>query len=170
MDDIRTSSLGLGCRRCAAPSGSHTVAALHENRRSQAPAGPVGAVDGFAAAPVINIAALAALPATAHTAIVNVTAVNNVDDGAGFISLYPCTSATVPPPNVSTLNFTTGSIVANGALTGLSNGQACVWVYGGTDAIIDVADWFVNGRRDVTSAVCAGAWCSHHAASTPGSS
>lgn len=109
-----------------------------------APAAPVGAVDGSAAALVVDIAALAALPTAAHTAIVNVTAVNTVAVGAGFISVYPCTSATAPPPNVSTLNFTTGSIVANGALTGLANGQACVWVYGRTDVIIDVAGWFVN--------------------------
>lgn len=108
------------------------------------PAGPVGAVDGSAAALIVDIAALAALPATAHTAIVNVTAVNTVADGAGFVSLYPCTSSTASPPNVSTLNFTSGSIVANGALTGLSNGQACVWVYGRADVIIDVAGWFVN--------------------------
>jgi len=110
-----------------------------------APPAPVGTSDGTAPALMIDLAAVAGLPADAAVAVVNVTAANTTTAAVGgYVSLYPCATAAATPPNVSTLNFATGDIVANGALVRLDSGRMCVYSYGTTDVIIDLAGWFAS--------------------------
>jgi Beta-lactamase enzyme family len=58
---------------------------------------------------------------------------------AGFASVVSCGSAA----NVSTLNFTAGQTVANGALVPLVNGNACVTGSADSQYVFDVTGWLV---------------------------
>jgi len=110
-----------------------------------APPAPVGATDGTAPALIIDMVTAAGLPDGAAVAVVNVTAANTTTSAVGgYVSLYPCATAAATPPNVSTLNFSSGDIVANSALVRLDSGRMCVYSYGTTDVIIDLAGWFTD--------------------------
>ncbi|MFZ8967830.1 MAG: hypothetical protein ACO20G_02210 [Ilumatobacteraceae bacterium] len=103
------------------------------------------APDGTAPALMIDMATVAGLSDDAAVVVVNVTAANTTTSAVnGYVSLYPCATASATPPNVSTLNFATGDIVANGALVRLDSGRMCVYSYGTTDVIIDLAGWFTD--------------------------
>ena len=70
----------------------------------------------------------------------NVTAVDGVaPDAGGYVSVYPCGSL----PDVSSLNFVSGSTVANAVISPVSSaGEVCVYVYGQADILIDVNGYF----------------------------
>lgn len=72
----------------------------------------------------------------------NFVAVN--PDGFGFITAYNCTTKR---PEVSTLNFRPGEVVANQAVVPLEAGKMCLYSLVSTDVVIDVNGFF-HGDAD----------------------
>lgn len=78
----------------------------------------------------------------ASAAMVNVTLTGAVDDT--FVTLADCSTFTTTPsgkvehPATSTANVDAGSTVANLTLTGVTDGEACLWARDDTHVIIDV--------------------------------
>ncbi|MFM2437695.1 MAG: hypothetical protein RLZ55_506, partial [Actinomycetota bacterium] len=85
----------------------------------------------------VPIAGQYGVPADAAAASLNVTAVQ--PDGAGHLTVYPCGQ---PEPPTSTLNYTTGQIVPNAALTAIGRGgRVCVTTSTTTNVIVDLNGW-----------------------------
>jgi peptidoglycan hydrolase-like protein with peptidoglycan-binding domain len=88
-----------------------------------------------------------AIPANAVAAAINVTAVT--PSGPGYVTVWPCG---VPRPVVSTVNFDTGDIRANGAIAPLgAGGTLCFYAHSPTDLVIDVVGWFTAGAASASS-------------------
>ena len=70
----------------------------------------------------------------------NVTEVQgSAPSAGGYVSVFPCGSL----PEVSSLNFVSGTTVANAVITPVSSvGEICVFVYGKADVLIDVNGYF----------------------------
>jgi hypothetical protein len=82
-----------------------------------------------------------ALPADATAVAMNLTAVN--PSAAGFFTVWPCGA---PMPTTSNVNFTTGSVIANGVVSSLGSGGAvCIYSNQQSDALVDVVGWFSAG-------------------------
>ncbi|MFM8528224.1 MAG: hypothetical protein ACKOD2_00835, partial [Ilumatobacteraceae bacterium] len=86
-----------------------------------------------------------AQPAGTPTAITaNITVTNTTDDGpnggyTGFVTAYPCDTGL---PNASTLNFRTGTTIANSATIPIpTSGTICFHVHGTADLIVDLVGW-----------------------------
>ena len=82
------------------------------------------------------------LPSTGIGAVaMNVTVVEGKDkDGYGFVTVYPCASASTSVPDASNLNFAGGQTVPNSVLAPLSaDGYVCFSVYGDTHLLVDVS-------------------------------
>jgi ELWxxDGT repeat protein len=78
-----------------------------------------------------------AVPTNATAAIVNVTAVTPADNG--YLTLWQCTD---PRPTTSTVNYTPGDIVPNGAVINLSgDGEICIFTKARTDIVLDVTGY-----------------------------
>src|SRR5690606_24903837 len=76
------------------------------------------------------------VPVGAATAAINLTVVNPTADG--YLTLYPCGQR----PDTSTLNYFTGQVVPNGAITALSpTGSVCVFTLAAAHVLIDVAGY-----------------------------
>ncbi len=74
------------------------------------------------------------LGAPTAAVVANVTAVDSSEDG--YLTLYPCGSAT---PTVSNVNFTAGSTVANRAVVSTAaSSRFCVYSSVETDVVIDL--------------------------------
>ncbi|MDQ2756139.1 MAG: hypothetical protein M3Y71_06185 [Actinomycetota bacterium] len=69
----------------------------------------------------------------ASSVILNLTVVNA--RSAGYLSVYPCGAR----PNSSSLNYGGGVTRANAVVTGLTNGQFCVFSAGAADVVIDAS-------------------------------
>lgn len=83
------------------------------------------------------------LPADATAVAMNITAV--LASQAGFFTVWPCGS---PMPVASNVNFTRGSVVANGVVTSLGAGGAvCLYSDQQSDVLVDVLGWFGGGVR-----------------------
>jgi len=83
------------------------------------------------------------LPADATAVAMNVTAV--LPSQAGFFTVWPCGA---PMPVASNVNFTAGSVVANGVVTSLGAGGAvCVYSDQQSDVLVDVLGWFGGGGQ-----------------------
>lgn len=67
-------------------------------------------------------------------------------DGPGFITAYNCTAVR---PEVSTLNFRPGEVVANQAVVPLDGGKMCLYSLVSTDVVVDVNGYF-HGEADST--------------------
>jgi hypothetical protein len=81
------------------------------------------------------------LPASATAVAMNVTAV--MPSQAGFFTVWPCDA---PMPVASNVNFTPGSVVANGVVASLgASGSVCVYSNQQSDVIVDVLGWFTAG-------------------------
>jgi hypothetical protein len=94
----------------------------------------------------IQIAGRANIPTNAVAAIVNATAIN--PDGPGFVTVYPCGHNR---PGSSTLNYTAGTIVANGTTVALgTGGRICVYTHRAMDFILDVTGYFPAGSSTPT--------------------
>lgn len=89
----------------------------------------------------VRFAGIGGLPATGIEAVaLNVTAA--FPTGIGYVTVYPCGAL----PTVSSLNFTTGQIVANSVITPVSpDGEVCFYSNVDTHLIIDINGWFVKG-------------------------
>ena len=82
------------------------------------------------------------LPSSGVGAVaMNVTVVDGKDkDGYGFVTVYPCASASTPVPDASNLNFAGGQTVPNSVLAPVSaDGYVCFSVYGDTHLLVDVS-------------------------------
>jgi hypothetical protein len=82
------------------------------------------------------------LPSSGVGAVaMNVTVVDGKDKGGyGFVTVYPCASASTPVPDASNLNFAGGQTVPNSVLAPLSaDGYVCFSVYGDTHLLVDVS-------------------------------
>jgi hypothetical protein len=83
----------------------------------------------------LPVAGRAGIAADARTVVLTVTATGAIDPG--YMTVFPCGPV---PPNASTVNFAAGDTVANTAVTRLADdGSVCVFTFGSSDLIIDVA-------------------------------
>jgi peptidoglycan hydrolase-like protein with peptidoglycan-binding domain len=83
------------------------------------------------------------IPADATAVAMNVTAV--LPSQAGFFTVWPCGA---PKPVASNVNFTQGSVVANGVITSLgANGSVCLYSDQQSDVLVDVLGWFGGGTQ-----------------------
>jgi hypothetical protein len=83
------------------------------------------------------------IPADATAVAMNVTAVG--PSQAGYFTVWPCGS---PMPVASNVNFTRGSVVANGVVTSLGAGGAvCLYSDQQSDVLVDVLGWFGGGAQ-----------------------
>jgi hypothetical protein len=84
-----------------------------------------------------------AVPADATAVALNVTAVS--PSAAGYFTVWPCGT---PQPTTSNVNFTAGSVVANGVVAPLgADGSICVYSDQSADVLVDVLGWFGGGNQ-----------------------
>ena len=90
------------------------------------------------------------VPTDASAVAINVTATGSQKNGDyGFVTAFPCTSEDDAVPNASSLNFETGVDIANALnVTTSSNGSICLYVYGSTHLIVDVAGYYTDHNHD----------------------
>jgi hypothetical protein len=82
----------------------------------------------------IDVAGTGGVGTNATTALVNVTAVDALDDG--YLTVFPCGT---PLPNASNVNFRAGQTIANAALGRAgAGGQVCVYTSAAADLVVDV--------------------------------
>ncbi len=84
------------------------------------------------------------IPANATAVAINVTAVQ--PSRAGYFTVWPCGA---PRPEASNVNFTAGSVVANGVVASLGNGAICIYSDQESDVLVDVLGWFVPNGASV---------------------
>ena len=78
------------------------------------------------------------IPADATAVAVNVTAVGPAR--SGYFTVWPCGA---PRPVASNVNFTPGSVVANGVVAPLgADGAICIFSDQTSDVLVDVLGWF----------------------------
>src|SRR5690606_10365166 len=99
----------------------------------------------------VTVAGAAGIPNEGVAAVaLNVTAVSPTN--SGYLTVYPAGS---PRPGVSTLNYDSGDVVANAAVTtvGYVSGDGKVRVYssGATHVLIDVVGWFAEADTPAAS-------------------
>ena len=83
------------------------------------------------------------IPADATAVAMNVTSV--LASQAGFFTVWPCGT---PMPVASNVNFTRGSVVANGVVTSLgTTGAVCLYSDQQSDVLVDVLGWFGGGAK-----------------------
>ena len=93
----------------------------------------------------VQIAGRGQVPADATAAIVNVTAVQPA--APGHLTLYPCDAT---PPTASTVNYSAGQVVPNGAVVDLSDtGELCIYTHAATDLLVDVTGYVPAGTTSV---------------------
>lgn len=80
----------------------------------------------------IPVAGHAGVPADANVALLNVTATNVRSEG--YLTLFPCDE---DRPNTASVNLAPGKTVGNPSVVALDDGDACLYVRGTTDVVID---------------------------------
>ena len=89
----------------------------------------------------VDVAGRAGVPTDASTALLNLTVVDA--RGPGWATVWPCGQER---PVASNLNFTTGSVVANAAVSGIGrNGKVCVHTSESTHLLVDVTAHAAGG-------------------------
>lgn len=90
----------------------------------------------------LPIAGRVGVPETGVRAVaLNVTATRT--QAPGYVTSWP---ATTPMPDTSTLNFVdAGRTVPNHAVTPINGGAAALFVYGGSDLLVDVMGYYTDG-------------------------
>lgn len=85
----------------------------------------------------IRFTGFGGVPVGADSVFANITTTGSVD--VGFVTVWPCDSATDAPPTASVSNYRPGVAIASNALVALADdGAACVFVRSATHLIIDV--------------------------------
>ncbi len=80
------------------------------------------------------------VPVDAKAVAINVTVVDAGSAPGGYVTVFPCGQA---QPNVSTLNYPPGGIVANAMLASLGvGGKLCVYTFTDTHVLVDVNGFF----------------------------
>ena len=93
----------------------------------------------------LPVAGRGGVPVDASAAVLNVTVTDA--QGAGFVTVFPCGQ---PRPLASTLNYVTGSTVANAAITKIGDGgKVCLLTSAATHLIADVTGYFPSGATYV---------------------
>jgi len=88
----------------------------------------------------IQISSRGNIANNATTATLNIIALTPT--GTGYLTLWPCDQ---PRPNASTLNYTTGTTIANAALTKLSaTGTVCIYTSTTTGLIVDTTGSYTD--------------------------
>ena len=105
--------------------------------------GAVGDGAGDGAVLRVSVLGKGGLPSSAGligAVSLNVTEVQgSAPSAGGYVSVFPCGLL----PEVSSLNFVSGTTVANAVITPVSSvGEICVFVYGKADVVIDVNGYF----------------------------
>ena len=98
----------------------------------------------------LKVTGTADIPANGFTGVsLNVTAVDTqTNDFGGYVSVYPCASASTAKPDVSNINFRSGQTIANAVTVPVSaDGYICLYVYGTAHLLVDA-----NGYYTQTSA------------------
>ena len=86
------------------------------------------------------VAGRAGVPENASAVVLNVTADAAVDDG--FVTIH---AAGTERPNASNLNYRRGQTIANAAIARVgAGGQICLYTFGATHLIVDVAGWLTG--------------------------
>ena len=90
------------------------------------------------------------VPTEASAVAINLTVTGGRKNGNyGFVTAYPCTTASDTPPNASSLNFENGVDIANALnVTTSTNGSICLYVYGTADLIVDIAGYYADHNHD----------------------
>jgi alpha-tubulin suppressor-like RCC1 family protein len=84
------------------------------------------------------------IPNGAAAVNLNVTATGPLADG--FVTVFPCSSASESPPLASNLNYRQGETVPNSVLVKLSaTGDVCFYTQSATDLLADVNAWVTGG-------------------------
>jgi hypothetical protein len=96
--------------------------------------------------PIAGLSVMSALgtmvdvPLNLTAAGLNVTVVN--PESPGFVTVYPCDASR---PLASNLNYSAGSVVANGVIAPVSaSGSNCIYTSANSDIIVDLAGWFAG--------------------------
>ena len=87
---------------------------------------------------VLHVAGRGGVPASAATAVLNVTVTE--PEGSGYVTVYPCG---IDPPLASNLNFVKGQTIANAVVTKIgTNGDVCLYNSQPAHLITDVNGYF----------------------------
>jgi peptidoglycan hydrolase-like protein with peptidoglycan-binding domain len=82
------------------------------------------------------------MPGDTTAVAMNITAVG--PSSTGYFTVWPCGA---PRPEASNLNFTRGSVVANGVVASLGTaGTVCVYSNQESDVLVDLLGWFTAGN------------------------
>jgi hypothetical protein len=139
----RTGTGGLVCIYTSAPAGllvdvnaaappTASVVAIEPHRLldTRQLAGPVAAQS----ITVVQVAGAGGVPASAPTAVLNVTALDAGE--AGYVTVFPCAS---PLPNASNLNVDQGQTIPNAVIAKLApDGTVCVFTSVAAGLLVDV--------------------------------
>ena len=108
------------------------------------PIARIGDLSDGEATVAVRLTSTASIPASGVGAVaLNLTAVDTrAPATGGFVTMYPCESASDPAPNSSSLNFGNGQTVANAAIVATTAPLTCLHVVGSAHLIIDVTGWF----------------------------
>lgn len=88
----------------------------------------------------VQVTGRAGVPTGAVAAVLNVTVTEAV--GPGYVTVWPCGT---DRPTASSLNFDSGSTVANGVIAKIgAGGKVCLFVSNGTQLIADIAGYFTS--------------------------
>ena len=86
------------------------------------------------------VAGRAGVPENASAVVLNVTADAAVGDG--FVTIH---AAGTERPNASNLNYRRGQTIANAAIARVgAGGQICLYTFGATHLVVDVAGWLTG--------------------------
>jgi len=89
----------------------------------------------------LTVAGRGGVAADASAAVLNVTVTDA--SAAGYVTVFPCGS---DRPLASSVNFVTGSTVANGVVGRIgAAGQVCLYVSNATHLVVDVTGYFPTG-------------------------
>ena len=98
----------------------------------------------------LPVAGRAGVPADASAVVLNVTADAAVGDG--FITIH---GAGTERPNASNLNYRGGQTIANAAIARVgAGGQICLYTFGATHLIVDVAGWLTGPAPPASDSGC----------------
>jgi hypothetical protein len=96
------------------------------------------------------VAGRGGVPANASAVILNVTA--DAAAGDGFVTVHPTGTGR---PNASNLNYKQAQTIANAAIARVgAGGQICLYTFGSTHLIVDVAGWLTGPAPPATGTSC----------------
>ena len=96
------------------------------------------ALTGAGSVTELQITGRAGVPNNASAVVLNLTALDAT--AAGYVTAYPCGSTL---PDVSNLNYTPGTAIANAATVPIgTGGKVCLYTYSAINLIADINGWY----------------------------